>query len=364
VAADSLGVRAVELLIDEAWEAIEDSRYLQALAAAQRAVHGAEELDDPELLVRGLVAEAAPLRMLGDAKAALARYTRVLSMAEDRSTSSRLGSSDATWAVGRAYVDWVECALDVPGIATRDLFGVLDAAERWLATTGHQDWRAGILTQRAEVHNRLGESDAAIAAAEESLAVHQLDAPGYTLSSHRFQLGHLLCEAGRYREAEPLFQAVLDDPEAPAYERCRAYRGLAWCAVDAGDPGAALRHATAAVRLAESLGDAALSLVLDALVDAALAAEDLDAAWRTATRWLEAAGRVGGHTRPYYATRSALVVAIERGDVETAERLLADLDRYAAIMDGATGGTDYRGEADELRGRLAELTTPETEGEV
>jgi hypothetical protein len=134
--------------------------------------------------------------------------------------------------------------------------------------------------------------------------------------------------------------------------------------VDAGDPGAALRHATAAVRLAESLGDAALSLVLDALVDAALAAEDLDAAWRTATRWLEAAGRVGGHTRPYYATRSALVVAIERGDVETAERLLADLDRYAAIMDGATGGTDYRGEADELRGRLAELTTPETEGEV
>jgi len=46
---------------------------------------------------------------------------------------------------------------------------------------------------------------------------------------------------------------------------------------------------------------------LDVLAAACRADRDLDAAWQAATRYLEAAARIGGHHRPYYAARTALM---------------------------------------------------------
>ena len=66
------------------------------------------------------------------------------------------------------------------GIPVRELFQVLEAGDRWLTATGHRDWRASILAQRAQVHSDLGETEAAVAAAEEALAVkvQHPDSPG------------------------------------------------------------------------------------------------------------------------------------------------------------------------------------------
>jgi len=349
------GARAVQVLIDEAWTAHGEDRYARAADAGGRAVQVAEALDDPGLLVRALVAEAAPLMMLGDNAAALVRYTRVLGLANDPGQADALSGPQTARAIARAYLNWVTCARFLTGIGWRDLFGVLDAADRWVTATGHRDWRCGILLQRAMLHHRLGERDAAVAAGQEALAVYSPDAAGFTLGTYRSQLGDFLRAAGRHDEARPLYQAILDDPDTGSYERKLAHQGLAWCALDSGDPAAARRHAEAGVRLGEPLGDDVLCPALEVLVAACRATSDLEGAWQAATRHLDAAVRVGGHLRPYFAIRGVVDVALDRGDLPAARRLLADLDTHAAALDTTATGTTYTDETTRRHQRLAEL---------
>jgi tetratricopeptide (TPR) repeat protein len=354
---EGLGSRAAGLLVDEADGAYAQGRYRHAVAAASRAVDAAGQLDDPVLLVRALRIEASALRMLGDSAAALARYTRILGLAEDPATAGRLDHPDAARAVARAYWGWVDCAQYLTSIPVRELFRVLDAADRWLTAAGHRDWRASILLERALVHARLREMDAAVAAAEEALAVavQHPHAPGFTLGSFRFQLGDILRAAGRAAEAAPLYQAVLADPDSPSWDRYVAHEGLARCALAAGDLDAARREARTAVALAEQLGDVALCVSLEALAEVCRAAGDLDAAWQVATRYLEAAGRVGGHERPFFAARVAADIALDRADLAAARQLISELDEHAAARDAAAGTDTRVGEAVERRQRLATL---------
>ena len=154
----------------------------------------------------------------------------------------------------------------------------------------------------------------------------------------------------------PHYQAILDDPDASPWERYRAHEGLARCALAAGDPGAARREARTAVLLAEPLGDDALCTSLDVLAEACRADGDLEAAWQAAARHLEAAGRIGGHNRPYYAARTAADVALDRADLAQARRLLEELGEHAAALDADTGGTSYASATARRRQRLTELT--------
>jgi tetratricopeptide (TPR) repeat protein len=348
---------AVELLIEEAWAACREGRYVRAAAAAERAVRAAEELDDAELLVDALVAEAEPLRMRGELAAALVRYTRVLALADNPSSAQRLGGEVAAWAVANSYQKWVDCARFLPGMSWRDMFGVLNAAERWLTSTGRRHWQGGVLLQRANLHHMLRDWDAAIAAGLEALAAYRPEAPGYGLGTYRFQVGDILRDAGRHREARPLYQAILDDPDSTSYVRRAAHRGLARCALADDDPATARPHAEAAVRLAEPFGEGALCEPLQALIAACRAVDDLHAAWQAATRLIDAASRVGGHYRPYFATLDAVDVALDRGDLESARGLLADLDGHATALD-TTAGTTTTTHADaaaERHRRFAEL---------
>ena len=353
---EGLGAWAAGLLVDQAWAAYQDDRYQQALAAAGRAIEAAGQLDDTVLLVRALRIEASTLQLMGDHPAALARYTRIMGLAEDPATSGRLDDPAAAQAVADTYWSWVNSARRVTGIPVRELFRVLDAGDWWLTATGHRDWRASILNERALVHRMLGEIDAAVAAAEEALAaaVQHPDAPGYSLSAHRYQLGDVLCEAGRAAQAAPHYQAILDDPDATSWDRRVAHQGLARCALAVGDPATARREARTAVLLAEPLGDNALCASLDVLAEACRAGGDLEAAWQAATRYLEAAGRIGGHNQPYYAARAAVDIALDRSDLPAAKRLLGELDEHAAALNAATGTTRYTGETARRHQRLAD----------
>jgi tetratricopeptide (TPR) repeat protein len=349
---------AVGRLISEAWAAFGSGRYQEAAVVAGRAVEGAFHLDDQVLLVRALRAEASGLQMDGDFAGALARYTRIVFLAEDPASAGRLDASPvAAEAVAVAYFCWVGCARNLTSTPVKELFRVLDAAEEWLAATGHREWRAAILLERAMVHKRLGQHDAAVSAAEEALTIRERDTrvPGYTLNTHRYQLGDILRAAGRSADAVPRYMAVLAEQGVPSWERRLAHKGLAWCALDAGSLETARREAATAVRLAEPLGDDAMCTSLEVLAEACRADADLDAAWHAAIRYLDAAGRVGGHVRPYEATATAVNIALDRGDLAAVVDLLVKLEQHAAIMDTAAGDSRRTSHAAEIRGRLGSL---------
>jgi tetratricopeptide (TPR) repeat protein len=345
--------RAVELLIEQAWADYAGGRYGSAVKAAGRTVQAADQAADPNLQVQALAVEASVLRAQGDSAAALVRYTRMLGMADDPATTARL-DAQGIWAVGNAYLFWAESAQFAGGIPVRRLFAVLDAAERWLTAVGHRDWRAGVLHQRAAIHRQLSEWDPAVANAQEALAVHVPGSPGPTLSSHRYQLGDILRDAGRAAEAEPLYRAILDDPGAVANERRVAWQGLAYCALANDDPAAAVRHAAAAVEIADTLGDEALTTTLLALVAALRAGGDLDSARQAATRNIEVARRIGTHYRLFYALRDAVDVALDRADPDAARPLLDELDEHATALDHDNGGDAYTRDTANRRRRLTE----------
>jgi tetratricopeptide (TPR) repeat protein len=352
---EQAGAGPARLLLDEAWAANSQARYATAQAAAARAVQAAEQLDDPGLLVRALAAEASALRLQGEAAAALARLTRILALTEDPATRGRLEDPDLAWTIAQAHMNWVEAARFAGGMPVRALFGVLDAGESYLQAIGRPQWRAGLLVERAQTHERLGEWDAAVAYAEEALALYQDAAPGYTRAGHRYALGQILDSAGRPGDAEQYYQAVLDDPDTDSpYDRMVALRGLAQSALARQDLAASRRHAQAAVREAEPLGDESLTLALEVAVEVHRAAGDLDAAAAAAAQLLEAARRIGGHHALYYAVRTALDVALDRGDLDHARELLSELDTHGQALAADDATTTWAAQLAERHHRLAE----------
>jgi tetratricopeptide (TPR) repeat protein len=352
--AAEVSAEAAERLVGQAWAAYEDDRYQDAAAAAAQAAEAAGQLGDPVLLVRALRAEASAQRLLGDHAAALARYTRILGLAGDPVNRDRLVGASAAEAIAVAHWSWVRCARSLPGIEVPELHQVLDAAERWLTATGHRDWRASVVYERAFTLVMLGEREAAVAAAEEALALalQYPDAPGYALGGFRFGLGDMLRGAGRPAEAVPHYRAVLDDPAASNWDRSAAHEGLARCALAAGDQATARREARAVA--SGPLGDEALCTSLDLLAEVHRADGDTDGAWQAATDYLAAAGRIGGHYRPYFATRLAVDVALDRGDLAGARRLLVSLTGHARALDASTSTTSWTGETAQRQQRLAE----------
>ncbi|MBM2617899.1 hypothetical protein JIG36_20285 [Actinoplanes sp. LDG1-06] len=299
-----------------------------------------------------LIAEAAALTAAGDHGSALGVYTRVLA-------SAARNPARPPWEVAAAHMHWVESAR-FAGVPLRSLFPVLDAAERYLDSIGRPEWRGGLLIQRAATHRELAEWDEAVAAAEEALAAYVPGAPGATLTTIRYRLGDILVGAGRHYDAVPHFRAVLDDPGAGATGRYRARVGLSRCALSRWHPHDAVRHATAAVREAEPLGDEALRLPLDALVAAQRATRDTEAATATAARLLDAARRLGSAYAIFFALRAATDVALDRGDPRAARDLLTELEQEATALDEANGHRRRSAEAGKRARRLARLTAAST----
>lgn len=348
-------MRVVDLLIRQSTRAGVAGRYTEALAAATRAVEAADRLDDPGLLVRALGTEGSAFRMLGDNTSALIRFTRVLGLAEDPATRSRLTHPTTVLEVASAYWSWVESARFLTGIPVRKLSEVLDTTDRWLEATGHREWRDAVLYERAVIHSRLGEHDAAVACAKEALALALRNPSdgGWPLYSYRCKLGDVLCSAGYASEAASHYQDVIDDPSSSPWGRYSAHRGLADCALAAGDPISARREAERAVQFAEPLGDDDRCDALDRLGRACRAQGDLAAAWHAAKRHLETAARIGDHYFPYYATRNAADIALDQADEVSARRFLDDLDVHARAMDTAAETTIHTADVARIRRRFA-----------
>jgi tetratricopeptide (TPR) repeat protein len=236
-------------------------------------------------------------------------------------------------AVGHAWFNWTVVARFVGGASAVRLLEVLDSADRWLASAGAEGARAPVLLQRALVHRERGDLDLAVTAARDALAAYRPDTAGFTLASHRAELAAILCDLGRGGEAEQLYRATLEHPASDDYDLAVACIGLAHCALDRGDTEDALLHATNAVTVAETVAEEPLGPALGVLVAAQRSAGDLDSAWCTALRHVETANHAGNHYRAYHALRSAVDVALDRGDRTAAASLLDDLEPHARALD-------------------------------
>jgi tetratricopeptide (TPR) repeat protein len=346
--------RAITLLIDEAWKCIAEGRYADGLAAAERAVEGARQLGDLTLQVRAADAEGDCLRMLGDHAAALVRYTWVLGVAQDPRRRGELrAAADVSWEVAKAYMNWVVIARSLPEMPASKLFEVLDAGEAWLRAVGHVDWRAGLLSERAELSRMSGHHDEAIAYLQEAVALHRPNTPGYTLSTYLWSLGDALRAVNRVDEAQAAYEQAYEKASGP-FSRQAALQGLAQAALERGDVTLARGHIEKAVQLAESMGDETLSISLEVLVEVERAAHDTAAAWATVERLLPLRRRVGG-SRTYWALRAAVDVALDRGDVVSARQYLAEATPFAQALDRQRGGTAFENELDYRRRRLEAL---------
>lgn len=65
--------------------------------------------------------------------------------------------------------------------------------------------------------------------------------------------------------------------------------------------------------------------------------------------------RLSSHHVLYYATRDAVDVALDRGDLDTARDLLPDLARHATALDTDTDTATTTDEVAQRRKRLADV---------
>jgi len=349
----ALSTLAVEQLLADAWEACSEGRLDRALSTAGVALEASEALDDPALIVRSLAIEAEALRLSGDHLGAIPVFARVLSLA--RGPERRpLDDDTAAQAVATAYRDFVDSARSVTGFPCSQLLEVLDEADAWLRATGHGHWRAGILLERAQILERMGDTEGAVAAAQDALASYRPDVPTYSLGSHRAALAGILLNAGSPTEAEPLYHAIVDDPASNAHDRCAGLVGLADCALARRDLEEAKRSAQAALRLAEPLSRPQLTGALATLVAVFRAAGDHEAARHASARRLEVARHLGSAVALYFAVDDEIDGDVERQDFESARELLDELGEHAAAIDADAGNSAFTDAAEAKR--LAVLT--------
>jgi tetratricopeptide (TPR) repeat protein len=350
---------AVEALLAQAEAARTEGRYREAQRAAEAASEAADGLAAVDLEVRAGLKLADALRMQGDTAAALAKLTWILGVAQDAANVSALDDEAARWSVAMAWMNWVDCARFLPEIEVASLFRVLNEGEAWLRSVGRSHWRAGLLLQRASLLQAQRRFDEAVGFAEEALALtrRRLDAPGYTLASHRVQLADLYYWASRYDDASRHYQDVLDDPAAVDWDHMAAHEGLVRCALARDDGALALHHAKAAVALAEGLGDAAMATALQELVAACRAAGRRDEARAAAERFVDIARRLDGTLGLHFAVRARLDVALDDGDAALAEALLPELEHLALLLDRQTGTAAAATELAVRRGRYEGLVS-------
>lgn len=342
----------VDLLLREGRSFINEGRYAEALRAAEKAREGAKPLGDIGLEVRAASLEADALKMLGRHGDALGRYSWILGIAEDPAHARAVAEERVAFEVVSAFLFWADSALSLPAIQVDRLFEVLDAGERFARGIGKPAWRAGLLRTRADVLGALGRTNEAIGCAEEGLALKLRDrtAPGATLGSHRWGLGDLLRDAGRFDEARGLYQAVLDDPVGSiTNDRFAALRGLHACCLAAEDGAGARAYANEAVRLGEPMGDNALSHALEDLTDACLAQGDVAAARAASDRRVQVARRLDAPMHLFSALARAARVALAEKDAAGARAFLAEAQPHAEALDRARNRYDYRADLDRLR---------------
>ena len=114
--------------------------------------------------------------------------------------------------------------------------------------------------------------------------------------------------------------------------------------------------------LAEGMGDDALALAFEVLVEACRKAGNVPAARAASERTIAGARRIGSAERLYFALRDAADVALDEQDADRAHVLIEEAQPHAEAIDRSRGTTLLRDDIQRLRKRLAEIEGAGREG--
>ncbi|MBL8948198.1 MAG: hypothetical protein JNK45_33800 [Myxococcales bacterium] len=330
-------------------------RIADALSLITPFAASAREGDDVLAAIDATMNESMLCTRLGDVEIALARASWALGTACDPRNRARLSSRSAAWKITMAFYAWCDAARSHALVGYDAIAAVVRQAEAFLESTGHGEWRSGVLAEHAAILTARERHVDAIPLLREAAALKRRfpDAPGMTLETLLRDLGRALDHGGEPEEAAVVLRELLAVPALPPIDQLASHCYLGHNALRRGASDEALRCAVAAIAVAETMEDRQRIPAYGLAVDARLAVGDGAGARVAADRILELARRVGGPKALFNAIQDNFEVALFEGAFERAGEWLAELDARADELDARVGAPEHRGRVDERRARLA-----------
>jgi DNA-binding CsgD family transcriptional regulator len=279
------------------------------LAAARRVQDLGRLHGDANLRVAGMVGEGRALLRLGDAAAGLA-------LLDEAMVAISTGELSPEWS-GDLYCNLMDACHQVSDL--RRATEWVAATERWLATMPAAILFAGICrVHRARLEQARGDWDRSEAEARR-VSEELAEISVANVAEAEYQLGEIRRLRGDLAEAERAYRRAHSGGRDPQ-------PGMALLRLAQGRP----RDAGTAIgtALIAASGDALRSApLLDARVEVAIAAGDLDTADAAARELTAIADRFGTSGLRAMATRCRGAVALASGDVASALPILRDAAR-------------------------------------
>jgi hypothetical protein len=173
-AVSTLARERMEKLVEVAWIAYKNDRFIQATELYKQALAIAEYLNDEQSIIHYRLWTSWSLSNIGKLNAALQEIMPTLQQ------DNRDGDPADIY---NTYTRYLEIAQDLP-VSVSDLEKVLRKCEDFLINTGHSHWRHMILLSESELLSLRGQFPGALKKARESWGCYTNQYPCYILDGH------------------------------------------------------------------------------------------------------------------------------------------------------------------------------------
>jgi tetratricopeptide (TPR) repeat protein len=208
---------------------------------------------------------ADTLRVQGKYDEASKLYDSLIKLTSLTGDDSNFTGKDY-WCLCKAFIDYVDCGCFIPELSIEHLLGVIEKGIVWLESNVHKpDWAAGLQLERGLLLKNQGNLKDAFEEMRKALEKRKrsLDAPGYSLPTHKLELAELYCfdtiiheneDEDALAKAADLVEEVLKDKDSTLNESRLANLILAEVRQKRGETVAVNNALREAQRLAYEIG--------------------------------------------------------------------------------------------------------------